>query len=245
MNVKTSILITGAAKRIGKAIACALGSEGRRVAVHYCDSRSEAEKTVREIEEAGGEAAAFSADLRKESQIHRLVADVEKKFGVIDVLINNAAVYGTPELAGKTEGSIFDDYIAVNLRAPYLLSALIGAKMKRGRGGKIVNIVDWTGHRPDPRMIPYSISKGGLVTMTHALALALAPKVLVNGVAPGAILPPSRRGKGNIAGAIARTPLRRQGSPADIVEAVRFLVDKGDYMTGNVLFVDGGRFLVG
>lgn len=237
LNGKTA-LVTGAARRIGRHVALTLARHGARVVIHYNRSKREALSARDEARRYGVDAECLQADLRDPKQIRRLTAHVKKTFGHVDILINNASVY-------EPDSSDSDRTIETNIRAPYLLMQSIAPAMKRRGEGKIINLVDWAGVRPDPRFILYSASRAALVSMTQSFALAFAPEVQVNAIAPGAILPPERGGIKAMKGSIARTPLQRKGSPEDIAQAVLYLLEHGDYITGQTLFVDGGRFLNG
>lgn len=239
MNLQgKTALVTGAGRRIGRHIALALARHGVRVAIHYRRSRRDAAGALDEARRAGADAECVRADLRDPKQIRRMLADVNKMFGRIDILINNASLY-------EPDADNIDRIVETNIRAPYLLMRAVAPAMKRRGEGNIVNLVDWTGLRPDPRFILYSASRAALISMTQSFALAYAPEVRVNAVAPGAILPPEGGGLAAMKGTIRRTPLLRKGSPDDVARAVLYLLEQGDYITGNTLFVDGGRFLHG
>lgn len=231
-------LVTGAAHRVGRTIALALGARGARVAVHYHASPAPAEQTVRDIHAAGGEARAFPADLSAADEPARLVDDVAASFGALDVLVNSAAMMRRTPI-GAVIPAEWDAMFALNLRAPFF-AAQAAARHMAVRGGVIVNIADlaafetWTGY------IPHGITKAGVVQMTRALAHALAPAVRVNAVAPGVVLLPEGWDPAAAKHLTDTTPLRRLGSPEDVASAVLYLID-ADFVTGETIVVDGGR----
>lgn len=232
-------LVTGGAIRLGRALSLALAREGCRVAVHYLRSRDAAQATVREIRALGVDAVPLSADLAKPREAKRLVADAVRRFGRLDLLVNNAGIFFRTPLADTTPAQ-WDRLLDVNLRGPFLVSQAAAKAMLRRQGGKIINIGDVGGIRAWPGYIPYCVSKAGLLMLTKALALALAPRIQVNCVAPGAVLlpegfPPRLRRK------LKRdVPIGREGTPDDVAAAVLFFATAPPYITGQVLFVDGG-----
>jgi pteridine reductase len=231
-------LVTGAGKRVGRAIAVALGRDGARVAIHYNGSAAGARETVRLVTAAGGEAHAFRADLTRPGEPGRLVRDVVAHFGRLDLLVNSAASMMRTPLARVRELD-WDRVFALNLRAPFFC-AIAAARAMGRRGGAIVNISDHMGFESWPDFVPHGVSKAGVAAMTRALAAALAPRVRVNAVAPGFVLAPDGH-PARATRAFARaTPLRRIGTPDDVADAVRFLAS-ADFVTGETIFVDGGR----
>lgn len=233
-----SALVTGAGRRLGRAIALALGARGMRVAVHYHGSEAGARETVAAVEAAGGYARAIAADLRDGAAADRLVADAVAAVGGLDVLVNSAAVMLRTPL-GTVTAQQWDDLFALNLRAPFLLAQAARPHLA-ARGGAIVNIADiaafetWTGY------VPYSLTKSGVVHLTRSLARAFAPAIRVNAVAPGAVLLPDDWDVATAERLAATTPLRRLGAPDDVVQAVLYLLDAA-YVTGQTIAVDGGR----
>lgn len=232
-------LVTGGAVRLGRAISLALGREGCHVALHYHRSREAARATAAELRALGVEAAVVRGDLGDPAAVRRVVAEAVKAFGRLDLVVNNAGVFFPTPLPRITPAR-WDRLLNVNLRGPFLVSQAAAAVMRRARGGRIVNIGDVAGVRAWPGHIPYCVSKAGLLMLTRALALALAPRVQVNCVAPGAVLLP----EGSPAGLKRRlrreVPMGRQGDPADVAAAVLFFATAPAYVTGQVLFVDGG-----
>jgi pteridine reductase len=231
-------LVTGAGHRVGRAIAVALGARGMRVAVHYNAAEAGAHDTARLISEAGGSAAVFGADLTAPDAPEPLVADVVRKFGALDVLVNSAAVmWRTP--FGDVRADTWDRIMALNLRAPFLLTQAAAPHLRKA-GGAVINIADLAALESWPAYIPHGISKSGVVFMTRSLARVMAPEVRVCAVAPGAVLLPDGWSAQDAERLEATTPLRRLGSPEDVSSAVVFLLES-DYITGETLVVDGGR----
>jgi pteridine reductase len=230
-------LVTGAGQRVGRAIAVALGGRGMRVAVHHRASADGARETVRLIRAAGGEGATFAADLAEADAPARLVTEVAAHFGGLDVLVNSAAVMErTP--VGEVTVEAWDAMFALNLRAPFFAAQAAATVMPDG--GVIVNVADLAAFETWPAYVPHGITKAGVVQMTRALARALAPRVRVNAVAPGAVLLPPGWDEAAAARLVATTPLGRLGSAEDVAQAVLYLVEAG-YVTGETLLVDGGR----
>jgi NAD(P)-dependent dehydrogenase (short-subunit alcohol dehydrogenase family) len=232
-------LVTGSAKRLGRAVALRLAQEGADIVVHYRASRVEANDCVQQIERIGRRALAIAADLESVPEIKRLVDEAAKHFGRLDILVNSAANFLPASMVSTTE-QIWDSALDTNLRAPFFCVQAAAPLLRRSRGC-IINFADtggllaWTGY------IPHSVSKAGVVMLTKVLAKAFAPEVRVNAIAPGTITmegdPPEIEND-----FIKRAPLRRAGKPSDITEAVLFLV-QSDFITGQVLAVDGGRTL--
>ncbi|HEY2524914.1 MAG TPA: SDR family oxidoreductase [Candidatus Binataceae bacterium] len=235
-------LVTGAARRVGRTIAEHLAGRGAAVAVHYNRSRAEAEAVVAGIERAGGRAHPFGANLESVAEIERMVADVLKTFGRIDVLVNCASVFYRKPIEEVTEHD-WDVNLDTNLKAPFFLSKFAGVAMRRQGAGKIVNIGDWAGIRPYNNYLPYTVSKSGLIGLTRALAKALAPEVQVNCVALGPVMPPEEYSEEENARLVAGTLVKRLGSPQDVARAVLFLCEGTDFATGATLMLDGGRLL--
>jgi pteridine reductase len=231
-------LVTGAGHRLGRAIAVALGADGAHVAVHYHEFPERARATVTAIEDAGGSASAFRADLRDAAAAGELVTDVARACGRLDVLVNSAGSMLRTPLDAVTPAQ-WDEVFALNLRAPFFL-ALAAARAMGERGGIIVNISDHMGFESWPAFVPHGVSKAGVAAMTRALAGALAPRVRVNAIAPGAVLPPEGWPVAERERYAAETPLARIGDPGDVIAALRYLVG-ATYVTGETLFVDGGR----
>ncbi len=235
-------LVTGAAKRVGRAIALTLARRGADIAVHYRSSRRPAEETVAEIGGLGRKAVALGADLKKSAEVDALIDGALRSLGRLDILVNSASAYYRTPFGALTEEQ-WDDLIDANLKGPFLCARRCAQAMLRQGAGKIINIADWAGMRPYKDYLPYCVSKGGLITMTKALALELAPAVQVNAIAPGPVLLPEGTTAEERREIERQTPLRRIGSPEDVAAAVVFLVEGSDFITGAILPVDGGRML--
>lgn len=231
-------LVTGGGRRVGRALAEALGRKGARVAVHYNASATGAEEAVQAIRAAGGEAESFRADLSDAAAPGPLVEQVVARFGGLDVLVNSAAVMERTPF-GSVTAAQWDAMFAINLRGPFLL-AQAAAPALAERRGTIVNMADLAAFETWPAYVPHGISKAGIVQMTRALARVLAPAVRVNAIAPGAVLLPDDWDDASGEHLEQTTPLRRIGSPDDVVGAMLYLI-AADYVTGETIIVDGGR----
>jgi pteridine reductase len=235
-------LVTGGAVRVGRAISVALAGEGMRLVVHYNSSSGEADALVEEIRRGGGEAVALGADLSSVDGVRRLAEEARAAFGGIDVLVNNASIFPAERLE-ETDEELFDRTMAVNLRAPFFLIRHLAPTLRERRGA-VVNLCDLAGLQTWAAYAAHGISKAGLVHLTKVAARSLAPEVRVNGIAPGAVLPPESMPDYEIEQIARQTPLRRIGSPGDVVRALLYLLH-ADFVTGEVLVVDGGRRLKG
>lgn len=237
------VLVTGGVKRIGKAVALALAARGASVAVTYRASAAEARATVQQLKRRGARAMAVPVDQADVEQVRAAVRAVERAFGRIDVLVNGASTFSPTPLAGITEPQ-WDALLDVNLRGPFFFAQAVAAGMRRRRRGKIINLADVSAFSPWPTYLPYCIAKAGVIAMTRGLAKALAPHVQVNAIAPGPILPPPGLSAAERRRAAAATLLKHWGSPRDIAATVLYLVEGTDFVTGQVLVVDGGRSLM-
>lgn len=236
------VLVTGGARRIGRSISLALGEKGANVIINYNASAEQAEEAKRKVEALGARAMTVQADVSKAAQVDRMVDEAVAAFGRIDVLINNAAIfYKTPFLELTEEH--WDDFMSINLKGPFLCARKIGELMLKQGSGKIINIADVSGVRPWAPYIPYCVSKAGVIMLTKVLAKALAPNIQVNAVSPGPVLLPEYYGEKEAEQAIKNTVLKRVGSPEDIARTVIFLIEGSDYITGEVIAVDGGRLI--
>lgn len=234
-------LVTGAAKRIGAAIVTALHDAGANVALHYFRSSQDAETLAGTLNaKRPGSATVIGADLRRTADLGRMVDELIRRSGRLDVLINNASSFYPTALGTVTEEQ-WNDLVDSNLKAPLFLSQAALPHL-RAAHGVIINIVDIHAQRPLRNHPVYGAAKAGLAMLTRSLAKDLGPEIRVNGVAPGAILWPEagvpERVRRNI---IRQTALQRTGEPADIASAVLFLVRDAPYVTGQILAVDGGR----
>jgi pteridine reductase len=236
-------LVTGAARRIGAAIARRLHADGHDLALHYRASTREVEALADELDTLrAGSVLILQADLAEFDRLPEMVARTVGRFGRLDALVNNASSF-FPTRFGATTPTQWDALFAANARAPFFLSQAAAPHLKAARGA-IVNLVDIYAERPLREHAVYGMSKAALLHMTRALALELAPEVRVNAVAPGAILwPEEEKDDTAKAAMLARTPLGRTGSPEEVAEAVRWLLRDATYTTGQVLRLDGGRML--
>ena len=238
-----AVLVTGAAKRVGAVIALACGRRGARVAVHYRGSEVEAERTAADIRALGTDAMTVHAELTREDEVESMMRAVAEKFGSLDVLVNNAAVFFKTPFATVTADD-WDRTVDSNLKAVFLTCVHAGRRMQaQSGGGVIVNIADWAGVRPYTGYLPYCVSKAGVIALTQGLARTLAPKVRVNAVGPGPVLVPSDLPEAEAREIMEKTPLKRHVSPEDVAAAVAFLIEGSDFVTGFLLPVDGGRLI--
>jgi pteridine reductase len=240
-----AVLVTGAARRVGAVSAAAFHAAGARVAVHYRGSKAEADALVAGLDaKRTGSARAFQADLADPGSCEPLVAAVVRAFGRLDVLVNNASTfYPTP--VGAITADQFDDLIGSNLRAPLFLAQAAAPELAR-REGLVLNLADIHGLRPLGRHAVYCAAKAGLVMLTRALARDLGPAIRVNAIAPGPVLWPEQGADTALRDRIvARTALKRAGSPEDIAKAALFFATAAPFVTGEVLIVDGGRLVGG
>jgi pteridine reductase len=237
------VLITGGAKRLGAAIGRRLHAAGANVVVHYHQSRPAADALVAEFEALrAGSALAVGADLHDVARLPDLAQAALARFGRLDVLVNNASTfYPTP--VGSITLQQFDDLVGTNLRAPLFLSQAATPALRESRG-LIINMVDIHGRRPLKAHPVYSSAKAGLIMLTKSLARELGPEIRVNGIAPGPVLWPERDLDAALKEEIvARTALKRSGSPDDIARTAHFFAVEAPYVTGQVIAVDGGRSL--
>jgi len=230
-------LVTGGARRVGRAISLGMAADGYRVAVHYNVSREDAAETVRIIHASGGAAGAFGADLSTAEAPAALVRQVVETFGRLDVVVNSASVMEAMPL-GEVTASAWDAVMNLNLRAPFLVAQEAARHLPDG--GSIINIADLAAFETWARFVPHGVSKSGLVYLTRALASLLAPRIRVNAVAPGTVLLPDWIDPATADRWVATTPLRRHGTPDDVVQAIRYLLG-ATYVTGETIIVDGGR----
>lgn len=235
-------LVTGAGRRVGKAIALELAKAGADLVIHYNKSREEAAETKTAVLGLGRKAWTVGADLTDPEAIDRLFDEIRKDVQRLDILVNSAAAFERLPLAELTPDR-WDALLSLNLRAPYLLARGAAPIMRENSGGVIINIADVAGLHPWANHLHYTVSKAGLVAMTRALALELAPEIRVNAVAPGTVLPAQFQTAEAVETIRERTPLKRLGSPEDVGRAVVFLALGPGSITGQVLSVDGGRSL--
>jgi NAD(P)-dependent dehydrogenase (short-subunit alcohol dehydrogenase family) len=234
-------LVTGAAKRIGRAIAEDLALQGWAVAIHYNSSRADAEELARTIQEGGGRAVALHADLRREAEVETLLPRATEALGGLSLLVNNASLFEMDKVDTATRQS-WDAHIETNLRAPLVLCQAFARQLPAGVQGNIVNMLDQRVWKPTPYFLSYTVAKMGLWTLTRTLALALAPRVRVNGIGPGPTLPSLRQTQEQFERQCAAMPLGRGTTPQEICEALRFIL-AAPSMTGQMIALDGGEHL--
>lgn len=235
-------LVTGAGIRVGKRIALALARNGFHLAVHYNTSAEPAEATAEEIRELGVEAHTIPCDFADRESIPDLIQAIEDRWGRLDVLVNSAAIFPrTPW--GEIDEETWDAVLEVNLKAPFFVTWHAAPLLRADGGGSVVNIADWAALRPYRHYLPYLASKGGVVTMTKAMAKELAPDVRVNAVAPGPVMLPEDMSPEVVENVREATLVERLGSPDDVAASVVYLVEMTDFVTGHVLVVDGGRLI--
>jgi len=237
-----SVLITGGAKRVGAAICRRLHAAGANLMLHFRSSAGEARLLQSELNHVRqGSVALIQADLLDLAKLPAMVERTLASFGRLDALVNNASsFFQTP--VGEITASDWEDLIGTNLRAPLFLAQAAAAALRKTQGA-IVNITDIHAERPLKNYVVYSVAKAGLVGLTRSLARELAPEIRVNAVAPGPILWPDDESFDELSRQriISHTPLRREGTPEDIANAVHFLIANGEYITGETINVDGGR----
>ncbi len=236
------VLVTGGSRRLGHAIAFALARRGARIAFSYRRSAQEARKTLELLAREGAEVFAVPADVSRATDVRRLIDRVRHRFGRLDILVNSAANFRRTPWASLTEPD-WDFALDTNLKGPFLCALYASRLMQRTGGGKIINLADWAGVRPYRDYLPYCVSKAGVIGLTKALAKELAPRIQVTAIAPGPILPPPEMSAAARTRVAARVPLKRWGSPQDIVNTVLFLIEGTDFMTGSTVFVDGGQLI--
>ena len=238
---RRAALVTGAAKRIGREIACALAADGWDLAVHYHASHAQAETLVRELRATGVHAMAVGCDLGDAAAVERLVPECSRKLGALSLLVNNAAVFEHDAIDSLTADS-WARHEAVNLRAPVMLARAFARQVPDGATGCVVNLLDQKIFNLNPDFFSYTVSKLALEGATRLLALALAPRVRVCGIAPGITLESGPQSDENFAAAHRLAPLGRSSKPADLAQAVLYLARAGA-VTGTTLVVDGGQHL--
>ena len=234
-------LVTGGAVRIGRAISLALAQRGYGVAVHCNASRNEADALAAEIQAKGGRAMVVQGDLRDLSACQALLPLAQQALGPIDILVNNASLFEYDSLRSATAES-WAMHMDANLRAPFFMSQGFAAALPENLKGDIVNIIDQRVWRLTPHFASYTLSKSALWTLTQTLAMALAPRIRVNGIGPGPVLPSSRQSAEQFARQWASTPLQRGAAPEEIAAGLLFLLD-APAMTGQMIALDGGQHL--
>jgi pteridine reductase len=241
MNLKgKTVLITGAARRLGRLFSLTAARAGANVLLHYNTSSDEAEATALEIRKFGVSAWLLQADLSQPEAVMHLIGSAWN-IQLVDILVNSASHF-EPLTAEQTTLDDWQQHMMVNLTAPFLLSQAFAQKLPPGSAGKIINILDWRALRPGADHFPYTISKAGLAALTRSTAIAFAPHISVNGLALGAILPP-------ISGTVSASflediPTGRWAHLEEVERTFLFLLEAPDYITGEIIHLDGGRHLI-
>jgi pteridine reductase len=235
-------LVTGGAVRVGRAITLALADAGVDVVINYHTSAEAAMATEADVRSRGRQALAFQADVARGDQVNALVNAAIGRFGRLDVLVNSASLWRRTPWSTLNEAA-WDELIDVNLKGPFLCARAAAPHLAAYGDGAIVNIVDLSAFLPFPNFLPHSAAKAGLLNLTAALAIELAPGVRVNAIAPGPVLPPPGESPEQIAESARRTLLGRWGAPENVAEAVVFLA-RASFITGTTIHVDGGEHLV-
>lgn len=235
-----TILITGSAKRIGRSLALATANLGANIIIHHNRSHNEAISLQSQIKELGRQADVFQGDFSSPSDIKEFTENVFSS-GQVDTVINNASIFS--DLNWKSTNS--DDWTKhqnINLLAPFLISQSFAKYLPAGKKGRIINLLDWRALRPGPDHLPYTVSKAGLASLTRSLAISLAPRITVNGIALGAILPPSDGG--DVEDLVSSLPIPRWADITELVDTAVFLLTGPEYITGEIIHLDGGRHLI-
>lgn len=236
-------LVTGAARRVGRAIALELAGAGCHVAVHYQSSAEAAHEVADEIHRLGRRAVLVRGDLADPAIAPRLVEETARALGRLDVLVNNASVFDRTPL-DQNDPADWERILRTNALTPAMLTRAAAPLMRDAGAGRVVNLTDILANRPVAGYAAYCASKAALESLTRSLALELAPQITVNAIAPGIAIFPESYDKATRERLVSRVPLAREGTPEEIAAAVRFLVTSGDYVTGQVLPVDGGWSIV-
>ncbi|MGH6976451.1 MAG: SDR family oxidoreductase [Stellaceae bacterium] len=236
-----SALVTGGARRIGRAIALTLAAQGWHVAVHYGTSCDDAEALVAEIRSRDRRAAAIAADLTREAEVATLVPRAAEAIGPLTLLVNNASAFERDDVLTVTRAS-WDRHLETNLRAPFVLMQEFARQLPAGVEGSVVNILDERVWNLTPYFVSYTVSKAALWTLTQTMALALAPRIRVNGIGPGPTLPSPRQSDEQFRQQVDLLPLRRGVTPDEIARAVTFILGS-PAMTGQMIALDGGQHL--
>jgi NAD(P)-dependent dehydrogenase (short-subunit alcohol dehydrogenase family) len=241
MIAASTVLITGAAQRIGRTLALAFAADGWRVGLHCRSSKQEAMQLAAEIAGKGGAAAVLEADLADAAQVEKLVPACTAALGAPTCLVNNASTFIYDDIA-SLDPRVWDTQLAVNVKAPVLLSRALAAALPAGAVGNIVNIVDQRVWKPTPRFFSYAASKMALWSVTRTLAQALAPRIRVNAIGPGPVLKSAHQTDDEFRRQCEATILGRGTTPEEIAGAIRFILD-APAMTGQMIALDGGQHL--
>lgn len=230
---------------MGAAVAQALTDKGCQIILTWRRSRRAVDAIVRQVEAQGRTAISYRCDLLNRPMIRQVIQKIERRFGRLDVVVNLASIYGAAPLRKGDPARAWDENLSANARGAYLLSLAVADVMRRSGGGRIIHISDWTSASGRPRYrgySPYYVSKTAVKAIVETLALELSPDILVNGIAPGPILPPPSLSRKEYQSVIRSTPLHRWGGAEEVAKAVVFLSET-DFVTGEILRVDGGRHL--
>ena len=241
LNGRTA-LVTGGARRVGRALSSALGRAGANVVVNYRSSAAEADQLVEQLASEGITASAFKADVSKSADIHRLIEHIRAQHGQLDILVNSASLFESAPFAEITEAD-WRHVLDVNLTGPFLLSQAALPLLRVSGRALIVNMVDLSALQAWPSYAHHSVSKAGLLQLTKVMAKALAPRIRVNAIAPGTVLPPDGYDGTAGDGTSDRRVVAPAGSPEDVVKALFYLIES-EFVTGQALVVDGGRMLL-
>ncbi len=244
--VGTVALVTGGARRVGRAVVLELARAGCDVAIHYRDSGDEARQLAARIVEMGRRAVTVGGDLDDPASWPRVIHDTVAGLHRLDVLVNNASAFRN-DVEDSLEGfdrDRWESMLRTNLVAPMALCHHAQPHLEASGNGKIVNLCDISAERPSPKHLAYCTSKAALAALTKGLARALAPRVQVNGVAPGIAVFPDDYEEELRRRLTSQVPLKREGTPEEVARLVRYLVESGDYLTGQIVAIDGGRSLV-
>jgi len=235
-------LVTGGARRVGRALSLALGNAGAHVVVNYHTSAAEAEQLVTELKALGSRGLAVQADVAERTAVLALIERIRQEYGRLDILVNSAATFASAPFLSIEEED-WDRVLAVNLKGPFLMTQAAAPLLRAQSAGVVVNIADLSAFQPWPSYAHHSVSKAGLVQLTRVAARALAPEIRVNCIAPGTVLPPEGYTGTGSDGTSDRRLVERTGQPEDVARALLFLVES-DFITGQTVVVDGGRMLL-
>ena len=237
-----NVLVTGAAKRLGRAIALDLAGDGWNLAIHYNGSSADAEEVAAQARAKGVKAALVQADFAREQETANVIPAAAKAIGPLTALINSASLFENDDWRSATRQS-WDDHMEANLRAPVLLAQMFAKQLPRDAKGNIINIIDQRVLKPTPQFLSYSLSKAGLFWLTKTLAQGMGPHIRVNAVGPGPTLKNPRQSDSDFSRQRDATVLKHGADPADICAAVRYLLS-ADAVTGQMIAVDGGQHLI-
>lgn len=241
MSARGAALVTGAGRRIGRALALEAARAGHDVAIHCRASADEAEETAADVRALGRRAALVRADLSREDETRGLIAQASEALGPLTLLVNSASAFEDDRVGGLSRRT-WDLHLETNLRAPIVLAEAFAAALPAHRAGLVVNIIDQRVWRPNPQFFSYSLSKAGLWWATQTLAQALAPRIRVNAIGPGPVLPSVHQAPGEFEAEAAGTLLQRRATPDEVAAALRYLIDATS-VTGQMIAVDGGQHL--